>query len=127
MNLQPIPQVQNLPSPGESLDYDALVRLAQENPAAYEEFRQQMIERLINAVPGREQTRLRGLQFQIDQMRNLAHTPLGATLTLYELMWQKFLALNNELSGPHYAKPVARKSAKIISFRQVTPADISDV
>lgn len=118
MNLQTVPQMQNLPLPSESLDYDALAKLAQDDPVAYEAFRQQMIERLITAVPNREQARLRGLQFQIDQRRHLAHTPLGATVSLYDMMWRAFLDMNNELSGRRYTKPVARKSAKVMSLQR---------
>lgn len=127
MNPQLTTQGQNLPDCGASMDYDALARLAQDDPAAYEEFRLCMINRLINAVPSREQQRLRGLQFQIDQMRALAHTSLGATVALYSMMWRSFISLNNELSGPRYTKAMPRKSAKVISFRRAKPADISDV
>jgi len=101
----------------ESLDYDGLSRLAHDDPVAYEEMRQHLIERFIDTAPGKEQPRLRGLQFRIDQVRHLAHTPLAATIKISALMWNSFLSLNEELSGSRYAPPRQVKSAKVINFR----------
>lgn len=105
----------------ESLDYDGLARLAHDDPAAYEEMRQRLITRLIDTAPGRDQRRLRGLQFRIDQVRQLAHTPLAATIEISELMWKSFLNLNDQLSGSRYAPPRPVKTAKVISFRRCRP------
>lgn len=101
----------------ESLDYDGLARLAQDDPVAYEEMRQHLIAHFIDTAPGKEQPRLRGLQFRIDQVRRLAHTPLAATIKISALMWNSFLTLNEELSSPRYARPRQVKSAKVINFR----------
>lgn len=107
----------NLMPTFEGLDYEGLSRLAHDDPAAYEAMRQRLIDRFIDNVPGKEQRRLRGLQFRIDQVRRLARSPLAATIKISSLMWSSFLCLNEELSGRHYVTPRPLKTAKVISFR----------
>lgn len=98
-------------------DHESLAKLARDDPDAYEALRSQLVNDLIDGAPEQMQRRLRGLQFRIDQVRRLAHTPLGATVKIYTLMWGSFLTLNRELSGIHSAPPLAEQSARIIAFR----------
>ena len=76
-------------------NFDALCRLARDDPQGYEALRQDLIERFIDAVPEAKKRRLRGLQFRIDMERRLAHSALGAVVRVYELMWKSFLNLND--------------------------------
>lgn len=53
-------------------DFDEMKTLALSNPEAFEEIRRQHIESFLNTVPQEKRRRLTGLQWKIDQIRNLA-------------------------------------------------------
>jgi hypothetical protein len=94
-----------------------LSRLAHDDPAAFERLREELLDELISRAPDRLKARLRGLQFRVDQVRTLAHTPLNATIRVSELMWKSFLALSDELSGR--APPPKKDSpARVIDLRR---------
>ena len=101
----------------ENPDHETLARLARENPEAFERLRRDLLDGLIDRAPEHLKPRLRGVQFRVDQVRQLAHTPLNATIRISELMWKSFLALGDELSGrtTHVDAP---PSAKVIDFRR---------
>jgi len=78
---------------GDAADFpfDDWARLASEDPASFETARRLMIDSLIEAAPTPLQARLRGLQWQIDQVRAMTPTPLGACAKISNLMWEKLL------------------------------------
>lgn len=76
-----------------------LEKLARDDPLAFEALRQAIIASFIEQAPRRVRERLRGVQFQVDGIRRLAHSPLGATVKIYGLMWDRFLQMNDELQG----------------------------
>lgn len=100
----------------ENPDHELLARLAREDPEAFERVRRELLEALIGRAPERIKGRLLGLQFRIDQVRTLAHTPLNATIRVSEMMWKSFLALSDELAG----RPGPRRQppARVIEFRR---------
>ena len=71
--------------------FDDWARLASEDPDSFEAARRLMIDSLIETAPGPVQARLRGLQWQIDQVRTMTPTPLGACVKISKLMWEKLL------------------------------------
>ena len=71
--------------------FDDWARLASEDPDSFEAARRLMIDSLIETAPAPVQARLRGLQWQIDHLRTLTPTPLGACVKISNLMWQKLL------------------------------------
>lgn len=107
--------------------HEDLARLARDDPPAYEVLRRQLIDDFIARAPAHLRRRLRGLQFQIDGVRRLSRSALGATVKIYQLMWNSFLTLNDHLQdlsrpeAPLCAAPGAgdrpAKSAQIIPFR----------
>lgn len=101
----------------ENPDHEILSRLAHDDPEAFERLRAELLDDLIRSAPDRLQLRLRGLQFRVDQVRKLAHTPLNATIRVSELMWKSFLALSDELSG-RAPTPRIDKPARVIEFRR---------
>lgn len=74
--------------------HEDLSRLARDDPSAFEELRSSLIENLIASAPEKTKPRLRGIQFQVDCLRRLSSSALGATVRIYELMWKSFLDLN---------------------------------
>ena len=71
-------------------EFEQWVRLASDDPASFEEARRLMIESLIAAAPETIQLRLRGLQWQVDRLREL-HNPMGACVRISKLMWHQVL------------------------------------
>ena len=72
------------------MDFEQWIRLATQDPEGFEAMRLDMIEELIGAASLRCQQRLRGLQWRIDRVRELAPNPLAACLTLSGMMWETF-------------------------------------
>lgn len=80
--------------------FNELLKLAQEDPEALEEFRQEQVELLITQAPIKYQRRLRGLQFQIDAQRALhPNSPMGACLKISQMMHDSFDDLRTSLNN----------------------------
>lgn len=103
--------------------FDYWASLAADDPASFEEARRLMIESLIESAPAERQPRLRGLQWQIDQVRALTPSPLGACMKMSNMMWDKVLGaggLVEHLEELGSGEPTARAepvSGKIIPLR----------
>lgn len=105
-------------------NFEELLTLAKEDPALFETKRLEYIELFFNHIPDEKQRRLRGLQWQIDQTRNLARTPMASCLTLMGMMWDSLHHLNNQhqtlldLTSKQKTElaPVTHTAAEIISF-----------
>lgn len=108
-----------------------LSKLARDDPSAFETLRQALIAGVIDRAPERIRARLRGLQFQIDGVRRLARSPLGATVKICGLMWDSFLQMNDgmrdavALVSGYPRLPAASRAArrlappaKVLPFRQ---------
>ena len=78
-------------------DHELLERLARDDPPAFESLRNELIAELIDSAPEECQRRLRGLQFRLDCIRRLTHTPLAALIKMQALMWESFLEMEQEL------------------------------
>jgi hypothetical protein len=94
-------------------------RLARDDPGEFERRRQAVIEAVIAQAPPELQERLRGLQFRIDLERRRAKTPLGATVRLQSMMWERFAQLREALQAlaGGATPPAARQaSARILPF-----------
>jgi hypothetical protein len=124
-------------TPIELPSHETLVQCAREDEEAFEAFRREAIERLIESAPLRIRRRLRGLQFRIDCVRELSRSPLKSTIAISRLMWESFHCLNDELqdlvnlverradrprSTPDQ-KRIADHSARILDFRPRSASD----
>ena len=72
---------------GIPLDFDEWMMLAKNDPEKFEEKRRKRIEAFFNNVPEDKVQRLRGLQWQIDQTRKLASTPMASCIAISNMMW----------------------------------------
>lgn len=83
--------------------FDELVKLAQHNPEALENLRQQHINFIIDKAEPTHQKRLRGLQFQIDAQRSIhANSPMGSCVKISKMMQESFTEMRgwlNQISG----------------------------
>lgn len=77
--------------------FDELKQLAEENPAAFEELRAELVENLIRDSDESSQQRLRGLQFVIDSKRQLADNPIKAMIEIQSMMHESLTRLNRAL------------------------------
>lgn len=85
-------------SPFDIFAFEEWEALARENPEAFETARRELIESVIVTAPSALQPRLRGLQWQIDRLRELHH-PLGACVKISGLMWQQVVGENGLLEN----------------------------
>lgn len=76
------------------LDFEFWMQLAKDDPEAFENTRQEKIEQFINQAPAGQRRRLQGLQWQIDQARKLAGSPMASCLAISNMMWDSLQQLN---------------------------------
>ena len=104
--------------------FDFWANLARNDPSAFEEARKLMLDSLIEAAPARVQTRLKGLQWQIENIRKRAGTPLGACVKISNMMWTNVLGedgLAERLHGLSEGAPtptMPQKMAKVLPFQR---------
>jgi len=113
-----------------TFDFNAWAVLARENPQAFELERKLLIERAIMKAPADKQQRLRCLQWKLDQIRDLASTPMAACLQINQLLWEHILSergllhtLQRLQSGdsPDGSAPT---TAKILQFQGRVPTNL---
>ena len=104
--------------------------LAAQDPASFEQARCQLIERLIASASDAAKPRLRGLQWQVDRLREL-HSPLSACVRISGMMWDCLLGSNGLLdavdrfSRPEKTSPPRLSPCQILPF--VRPPKAGDV
>ena len=83
-------------NPIDDIDFEYWTGLASSDPEKFEQLRQDKISELIEKVSNPiQKRRLRGLQWQIDQVRaQHKDSPMAACLAISELMWQTFAHLS---------------------------------
>ena len=91
-------------------DFDTLKELAEQDPKALEDLRQQFVDELIASASPDIQRRLRGIQFQIDAQRRIHKNPMAACIKLSAMMHESFSELRYLLNdvagqGPESPKP----------------------
>jgi len=107
------------------LDFDSAMRLAQDNPDAFEQYRREAIDGLIDRIPARNQERLRRLQWRIDQERKRSGNAMSACVRLYEMMWDSFAGERGLVGQLHYVQNMcnsghsaAPATARILNFER---------
>ena len=86
--------------PSQPFDFELWAELAHRSPEAFEELRRLTVDLAILKRSQRNRRRLKGLQWQIDQLRARSGTPLAACLRINDLMWEKFESLNDSYHRP---------------------------
>jgi hypothetical protein len=111
-------------------DFDAWAELARNDPQAFELERKLLLERAIMKAPAEHRQRLRCLQWKIDQIRNLASTPMAACLQINRLLWENIcgehglLNLLQRMQIPGLLDNKQRTTAKILPFQGHEPASL---
>jgi len=76
----------------EQFIFEEWANLAQEDPAAFETKRQEMIDKLIEGAPEDLRQRLRSFQWRIDMERQRSANPLQACIRISNMMWDLIYA-----------------------------------
>lgn len=96
------------------LEFDDLLKLAQNNPEHLEYWRKTQVESLISQAPEEYQRRLRGLQFQIDCERQKHASPMGTCVAISRMMYESMDRLNQALLGERSEDKAP--SAEVLAF-----------
>ena len=107
----------------QQFDFDAWVKLAKSDPAAFERQRADIIEEFMQQVPADRRQRLRCLQWRIDHTRQRAANPMSACLRISQMMWDSLLGDGGLLEALERARrpcapAVPSPRGKMLSFRQ---------
>ena len=103
------------------IDFEQWSTLASSDPQKFEELRQDQISAIIEkASSQRLKTRLRGLQWRIDKIREQhKDSAMAACIAISELMWETFHQLAEVLQSQAesgLAAPIPTMQANIITF-----------
>lgn len=99
--------------------FDELRDLAERDPEGFEKLRSELIEDCIRRSSGRNQRRLRGLQFVIEARRLVADNPMKALLEIQAMMHDSFLSLQQALRAQQTpSQPLAPTGAQVLQFRR---------
>ena len=116
-----------------TFDFDAWAELARENPQAFELERRLLIERAIMKAPADKHQRLRCLQWKLDQIRNLASTPMSACLQINRLLWENIVSEHGllhslqrlqRLQSGERPDDIDPATAEILQFQGRVPASL---
>lgn len=114
---------------GNHIDFEQWAALAASDPEAFEARRAQVIDAAIRRAPHPKQQRLRGLQWKLDQVRRLSHTPMAACLRMTNMMWDSVLSeggLIDAFEQLGHSKPLPRRfKADVIALNKGQHRDLS--
>jgi hypothetical protein len=110
-----------MPAEVKPFDFDFWKTLSARDPVAFERLRKDLIDEEIRKAPERLQRRMRGLQWQIDVIRQRYRDPLVSCTKLFEMMWEQVYGkggLREALIGAHTpTNDSSRPAAKVISLQ----------
>ena len=82
-----------------AFNFDAMMKMAQENPEALEALRKKAVAKVIDSAPEASRARLEGLQFQIDGIILVSKTPMKSCIELSRMMHDNLSELRDLLNG----------------------------
>ena len=106
-----------------SFNFDEWMQLAKDDPEAFEQQRLNTLQNAISSSSNSSQKRLKGLQWQIDQVCKTSRTPMAACLNISRMMWQTvqgeegLVDTLNQLTGKTPPKRKVTHSADVVPFR----------
>lgn len=75
-------------------DFEEWAKLAEQDPDRFEARRARTLTAAIERVPEDRRLMLERLQWKVDRVRELKHTPLAACVAITDMMWNTFHDLN---------------------------------
>ncbi|MFN2308261.1 MAG: DUF3135 domain-containing protein [Gammaproteobacteria bacterium] len=100
-------------------DFETWASLADRDPEGFEARRHHAIEEVIQGAPAHLQTRLRRLQWKLDQVRRTSATPMAACIRMNRLMWERITGPGGllEVLVEGNQTPAQREPASVLRFR----------
>ncbi len=102
-------------------DFKEWSELAQTDPDRFEAKRSRVINEAIRRVPTNRQRVLRGLQWRVDRIRELKHTPLAACIAITDMMWTTFGELHQSYISLAEIKPGEKLATQKSSQATIIP------
>ncbi len=114
-----------MPSVYTDFNFDEMVKLAKEDPDAYENKREKMIQEIIDNTSPEVRRRMEGLQWQIDQVRSTSANPMQSCLKISQMMWDNVLGDDGlldhmrQLTDPEQVPKLnkVKESATVVNIR----------
>lgn len=78
--------------------FDELSKLARQDPAAFDAYRQKLIEEFISGAPVERQLNMRRFQWRIDHETRLHKNSLGRCIKLYGMMTERLDYLRRQIN-----------------------------
>lgn len=78
-------------------NFDYLVKMAQEDPKGFAQYRSDMIEQLISKEPGERQMNMRRFQWRIDQETRNHTNSMGRCIKLSAMMTERLYSLSQQI------------------------------
>ena len=75
----------------QQFEFDHWSSVAREDPARFESMREALLEDMIQQTPEKLRPRIEGLQWRIDQIRNLSSNPMSSCLRISKMMWESVI------------------------------------
>ncbi|HIF51831.1 MAG TPA: DUF3135 domain-containing protein [Thiotrichaceae bacterium] len=82
-------------------DFDEWVKLAKEDPDAFESKRKQAIQEILDDTSPEIKRRMEGIQWQIDQICSTSSNPMSSCLKISQMMWGNVLGENGLVEHMH--------------------------
>ncbi len=110
-------------------DFDHWATLAKTDPEGFERKRSEVIQSHIDNSPEHLRQRLKGLQWQVDSVRQTSSNPMAACLKISGMMWKSVLEEDglldnlNSVTQATSIKPQQRKqkpAATVLSINSMT-------
>lgn len=100
-----------------SFNFNEWSELASNDPDKFETQRRNAIEEMIRQAPASKRTRLRRLQWRIDQTRKLSGSPMAACIKISSMMWDSIMGKHGLLEALEGRYPrMGIETANIVTF-----------
>lgn len=110
-----------------NLDFEKWSALASDDPAAFEQRRQKLIDDFIMDLPEEKRQRMRCLQWRVDGVRRVSKTPLAACIEISRMMWESIKGENGLLEALNNVKVLCQLDGADASRLTLKPDHVADI
>ena len=106
----------------ETYDFDRWSKLANNDPQAFEDRRQKLIDDFILELPEDKQHRMRCLQWRVDSVRRISKTPMAACIAISRMMWESIEGENGLLDSLNSLVKITRFDGTAPTYKPTVAA-----
>ncbi len=108
-----------------TFDFDYWRKLAESDPALFEQKRREEIDKMIESVPaGEVQDRLQRLQWRVDMERRRCKTATQSCVRIYSMMWKRVYGDNGLLESLNTLTGSGASNQRVERVEEKSTADI---